>query len=242
MHTLDKGAGRPGTRGTTRTRRRPAAPEAATTRSRRRSLDPKRQRDPAGTQAKILTAALTEFGAHGYAGARTGRIARAAGVNEQLIVYYFGGKAGLYQALFRSWQAVAADLNSPQLPLEVVPANFLQYSVEHRSWARLLAWEALAHETDEQSPTAAEQDGWLRGIVADLHRRKEAGELATDLEPACVLLVFIAAASVATLMPHLVRGTHGVPADSADFVAHYAEQLTRMVRHLSNNTRGTQDS
>lgn len=46
----------------------------------------------------ILAAGRSEFAARGYAGARIDRIATRAGVNKQLIFYYFGSKAGLYQA------------------------------------------------------------------------------------------------------------------------------------------------
>lgn len=47
---------------------------------------------------RLLAAALTEFAREGRAGARTDRIARRAGVNKQLIHYYYRNKAGLYQA------------------------------------------------------------------------------------------------------------------------------------------------
>jgi len=47
----------------------------------------------------IAAAARVEFAAHGYAGARVDRIARRAGVNKQLLFYYFGSKKGLYQTI-----------------------------------------------------------------------------------------------------------------------------------------------
>jgi TetR/AcrR family transcriptional regulator len=50
------------------------------------------------TRARILDAAIREFSAHGLAGARTERIAEAAGVNKALIYYYFHGKDALYNA------------------------------------------------------------------------------------------------------------------------------------------------
>ena len=52
------------------------------------------------TRARILDAALTEFSTHGLAGARTERIAVAAGVNKALLYYYFASKEKLYQAAF----------------------------------------------------------------------------------------------------------------------------------------------
>jgi TetR/AcrR family transcriptional regulator len=50
------------------------------------------------TRARILDAALSEFSAHGLAGARTEHIAAAAGVNKALLYYYFDSKENLYTA------------------------------------------------------------------------------------------------------------------------------------------------
>ncbi len=50
------------------------------------------------TRARILDAATSEFSANGLAGARTERIAEAAGVNKALLYYYFHSKRELYHA------------------------------------------------------------------------------------------------------------------------------------------------
>ena len=49
------------------------------------------------TRSLIEGAARQEFADHGYHGARVDRIARRAGVNKQLIYYYYGSKRGLYE-------------------------------------------------------------------------------------------------------------------------------------------------
>jgi AcrR family transcriptional regulator len=54
------------------------------------------------TRALIRKAAMKEFAAHGFAGARVSRISEAAGVNKQLIFYYFQSKAGLFEAIVKS--------------------------------------------------------------------------------------------------------------------------------------------
>lgn len=54
----------------------------------------------AESRARILDSALREFAAHGLAGARTERIAAAAGVNKALLYYYFDSKEKLYSAAF----------------------------------------------------------------------------------------------------------------------------------------------
>jgi len=65
---------------------------------------------------RIFDAALREFSAHGLGGGRTRRIAERAGVNKQLIHYYFKDKSGLYQAvLARAAKEVASQLSQVQL-------------------------------------------------------------------------------------------------------------------------------
>src|SRR5689334_6458864 len=59
----------------------------------------RRVRDPARSRERILDAALAEFAAHGYAGARVQGIAHRAGLNKQLISHHFGGKRALYDAV-----------------------------------------------------------------------------------------------------------------------------------------------
>ena len=68
------------------------------------------------SRERLLRAALDEFAEHGRAGARTDRIARRAGVNKQLLHYYFRTKAGLYDAaLAQAGQEVAESLT--RIPL-----------------------------------------------------------------------------------------------------------------------------
>ncbi|KLD64924.1 CerR family C-terminal domain-containing protein [Dyella japonica] len=50
------------------------------------------------TRQRIIDAAVTLFGEHGYAGASTRDIAAAAGVNAPALQYYFENKEGVYRA------------------------------------------------------------------------------------------------------------------------------------------------
>ena len=76
---------------------------------RRSPTGQERKRDPERTRERILDAAVVEFGEHGFAGARTSAIARRAGVNEQLISYYFDSKEGLYHRKSRHQILLAAS-------------------------------------------------------------------------------------------------------------------------------------
>jgi TetR/AcrR family transcriptional regulator len=193
-----------------------------------------RQRDAERTQERILDAALVEFSEHGYAGARISAIASRAGVNQQLISYYFDGKEGLYKALSTRWQALSATFNHPEMPIHEVVGNFLQASVDHRPWTRLLAWQGLSGDGGEDDPDA---HAYFRAIVDDVRSRQLSGELAADLDPAYVLLVLFAAALAPTVIPQIARRITGKPADSPEFLSAYAEQLRRIIEHLADSSK-----
>jgi len=189
-----------------------------------------RKRDPERTRVRILDAAVVEFGEHGFAGARISAIARRAGVNEQLISYYFDSKEGLYGALQQRWQLISAGASRPELPIAEVVAAFLRLSIEQRSFARLLAWDGLAHTGSD----AVEPDEYFTEMVEELRRRQQAGELADDLDPAYVLLILFAAALAPTVIPQIARRLTGLSADSPTFQAAYAEQLRHVVERLAD--------
>jgi TetR/AcrR family transcriptional regulator len=208
-----------------------------TGRNPRRSPNPgERQRDPERTRARILDAAKVEFGAKGFAGARVSDIADRAGVNKQLISYYFGGKEGLYTELNNQWQQVSAQLSSADQPLDAVVAGYTLSTLHDRDGARLMAWMNMS-PADAPADIGQERE-FLQAQVADLRHRQEAGELPADLDPACVLLALFAAASATVTLPRTATAICGEDAGSDEFVRHYADQLALLVRHLGASGTG----
>jgi AcrR family transcriptional regulator len=69
-----------------------------------------------GTQARILAAAIDEFSANGYSGARIDAICQAAQANPRMIYHYFGDKEGLYIAVLGR---ALNELRSEELKLVV---------------------------------------------------------------------------------------------------------------------------
>jgi TetR/AcrR family transcriptional regulator len=197
---------------------------------------PKPRRSPSGTERKrdaersrerILEAALVEFGEHGYAGARISAIARRAGVNQQLISYYFDGKEGLFRALSERWRAISAEISRPDAPLADVVGEFVSAGNEQRHWSRLLVWQALAGDTEPDTKPFHE------AMVADMRRRQAAGELAGDLDPAYMMLALIGASVAPTVLPEFARNFTGLDPASPEFVAAFREQIQRLVAHLA---------
>src|SRR4029079_2735720 len=101
-------------------------------------------RNPQLTRQRILEAAVQEFSAKGFAGARVDVIARQARINKRMLYHYFGDKEGLFREVLRrkisersAWLASA-----PDEPAEYLPYWF-QLACRDRDWIRLLEWEAL---------------------------------------------------------------------------------------------------
>lgn len=96
----------------------------------RKTIRPRRRagfaaRNSEESRAAILRAAMEEFASEGVAGARTERIAAAAGVNKALLYYYFADKESLYGAVLDQVfaavdQSLLAALDSPGTPAECI--------------------------------------------------------------------------------------------------------------------------
>jgi AcrR family transcriptional regulator len=131
---------------------------------------------------RILQAALAEFSAHGPVGARTREIAERAGVNRQLIHYYFRDKAGLYEAvLARAAEEVASQL--VRLPLVGLTA------VERLRRLLLGQFEFLQRYPEHTSLLIAARGGgdWadiaVRPIAALLRDGQATGFFRDDVDP-----------------------------------------------------------
>jgi TetR/AcrR family transcriptional regulator len=191
-----------------------------------------RVRDAERSRTRLLEAALDEFAAKGYAGARVSDIAVRAGLNKQLITYYFGGKRGLYRALEDQWLANEAEVGPPDMPLDELIASHLRALLADPRHSRLLLWQGLTGSAAETSP---EDDP----AVADMGRRKELGELADDLDPSMVLIALMGAALAPVSIPQVVRRSTGLDPSDEKFERRYAQQLSRIVQRLAQPQRRT---
>src|SRR6266404_5693607 len=101
-------------------------------------------RDPERTRERILSAALREFSAKGFAGARVERIARRARINKRMLYHYFGDKTLVFREILRRKMAQRAAwaASSPDDPAESLP-YWLERALQDPAWIRLKQWEAL---------------------------------------------------------------------------------------------------
>ena len=220
------------------TRSRPGGAETgagqpgAARRPRRAPAGPERQRDADRSRRALLDAALEEFSLRGFAGARVADIARRAGVNKQLINYYFGSKEGLYLALQRAWLDREESFAPPEVPLPDLVVRYLLDALADPRSLRLLLWRGLADDSAPDSRPDRQPD------LDRVGRRQAASEVAADLDPAAVLLAGMGMVAAPIAMPQVARELFGVDPSSAEFAERYAEQLRRITSYLSGDPRG----
>jgi Transcriptional regulator len=205
-----------------------SADEAPASRPRRAPRPEDRVLDAERSRRRLLDAALDVFSAKGYDGARVQEIADRAGVNKQLINYYFGGKLGLYRELVKAWQEREAGLGAPGLPLADAVVAYLHDALSDPRPMRLGLWRGLTAPADP-----GEGEGEEREDLSHTYARRSRGELAADIDPASVVLMCVGAVAAPVMMPQMVRRLFGLdPADPA-FEEQYAEQLRRLIRRLA---------
>jgi AcrR family transcriptional regulator len=164
-----------------------------------------RTRNPGRTRGRILSAALKEFAAKGFAGARVDEIARRAAINKRMLYHYFGGKKELFRAVLRrkigERQAWAESLSGD--PAETLPFWF-EASCKDADWIRLLEWEALQvgaqKVIDEPERLAAVARGLKR-----IRQRQARGLVSAEFDPRHVMLAMRSLTVFPVAFPQLTR-------------------------------------
>ncbi len=190
-----------------------------------------RQRDAERTKQALIDAALVEFAAKGRRGARVSEIAARAGVNKQLISYYFGGKDGLYEAIGEQWLRTEARLAPPDVSLEDMAVAYLQLDDPTRDIVRLFLREGLDNPRGESEPDP--DPDRVPPEVVDLQTRQAAGEIDPAFEPRYLLLMLMALSTTDVAIPHQVKKFTGLDPTSREFRQGYGEQLRLLIRHLA---------
>jgi len=209
--------------------REPASGTRVTTRAPRRAPSPEeRRRDADNSRRLLLAAALDEFAEKGFAGARVQDIAARAGVNKQLINYYFDSKEGLYRSLQELWLQRETEFASPSLALSELVVRYLHDTLSEPRMTRLLLWHGLAAEAEIPVNSAKHE-----GDLERMRSRKAGGELAPELDSGAVLVALMGAVTAPVATPQRVQMITGMDPTTPEFEEFYADQLRRMVRLLA---------
>ncbi len=185
--------------------------------------------DPGSRSERILDAAVEEFAAHGYSGARTAAIAQRAGVNAQLISYHFGGKEGLLNALRERWAALDAQIPPSSASFVDRTTAYIEATLANPSWARLLAWQALGDGPDPESSLVLAQAERQRESVNRTRERQREGELRSDVDAELVVLLGYLLAFAPILMPGVVETIFGEGEPWRGYRRRVTEQLPRLL-------------
>lgn len=189
---------------------------------------PAPERNPRRTRDRILAAAIREFAAKGFHGARVDLIARRASINKRMLYHYFGDKEGLFKAVLRrkisERQAWAETLSGD--PAETLPFWF-EAACKDVDWVRMLEWEALQNGTqkviDEEERLASVSRGLDR-----IRRRQARGLLAADLDPRHMMLAMRSLTMFPVAFPQLTRLIIGRPVSDPKFQKERSDFLRKL--------------
>jgi AcrR family transcriptional regulator len=186
------------------------------------------------TKVRIRRAALREFCAHGFSGARVDRIARVARVNIRMIYYFFGSKKGLLDAVLSEIFVQRRAQIVPRFDTVAdLLANYFDGYAEDVERVRLLDWEAL-QAGPRPSPARLTNFRERREVVAeridaikDLQAR---GAIPADLDPNLLYLLFVALAIYPMSFPQSVFIATGEQVASDAFKDKYRRFLRQFAR------------
>jgi len=162
-------------------------------------------RDPQRTQERILAAALKEFCAKGFSGARVDAIARRAAINKRMLYHYFGDKEGLFREVLRRKiaQRQAWNAATPEQPAEYLPLLF-DLACKDADWIRLLEWEALRRGEKPVIDEPERRAAALRSVER-IRRLQASGHLSGGFDPRHVLLAMIGLTMYPVAFPQVTR-------------------------------------
>jgi AcrR family transcriptional regulator len=184
-------------------------------------------RNPERTRKRILSAALREFAANGFAGARVDAIARRAAINKRMLYHYFGNKGHLFREVLRrkiaERQASAEGLSGD--PAESLPFWF-KLSCKDADWVRLLEWEAL-QDADNQLIDGTSRRSLAMRSLGRIRQQQASGYLSGEFEPRHLLLAMRSLTMFPLAFPQLTRLITGQPVSDPHFQKKYAEFLKK---------------
>ena len=182
-------------------------------------------RNPERTRERILSAALREFAANGFAGARVDAIARHAAINKRMLYHNFGNKEHLFREVLRrkiaERQASAEGLSGD--PAESLPFWF-KLSCKDADWVRLLEWEAL-QDADNQLIDGTGRRSLAIQALGRIRQQQALGHLSGEFEPGQLLLAMRSLTLFPLAFPQLTRLITGQPVTDPRFQKKYAEFL-----------------
>ena len=205
------------------------------------SPNQKPSRDPERTQRRILKAALNEFSAHGYAGARVDTIARRAGTNKRMLYHYFRNKKGLLRAVLRH-KIVERSNGIDGLVQAAAPEVVLWFkrNCDDSDWVRLLAWESLENKKGKVFDEAERRRYYAKWMAERIRKQQATGQYRADVDAKFLQMAQMALSMYPIAMPQVTRLITGLSPQSPKFQKQYTKFLETIVSCL-RPTKQSQD-
>lgn len=196
------------------------------------------------TREKILAAALAEFSARGFAGARVDMIARRARVNKRMLYYCFGAKQDLYREILRRKIAERSEwLESTPDDFAGVLAHIYLFGGTDMDFVRLMEWEAI-DSGGKKCIAEDERRALFEKAVARLRVLQRRGSIPRGADLTQLFISMLSLALFPLVMPQIIRLIHGMePTDPrfmrqrADFLRWLGDRLVKPVRATRNHPR-----
>ena len=202
--------------------RRPGRPSAA-----ERSED---------VRQKLIATSQRLFAEKGFGEVGLREIGRAAGVTPAMISYYFGDKAGLYEAVFVDTldtllariKSVAGNMGPDDIPLDRFLQVYFQTIVERPWLPQLLLREVVTRDTPLRKlfveRFASQATTLLPALIA---QQVQEGRLRADLDPRHTLLSLLGMTVFPVVAAPVLGPLLGYKLDKA-FTAERAEQIHKL--------------
>jgi TetR/AcrR family transcriptional regulator len=196
------------------------------------------------TREKILDAALAEFSARGFAGARVDAIARRARVNKRMLYYCFGTKQDLYREILRRKIAERAEwLESTPNDFAGALAHIYLSGGADIEFVRLMEWEAI-DSGGRKCIAEAERRALFEKAVARLRVLQRRGAIPRGADLTQLFISMLSLALFPLVMPQIIRLIHGMePTDPrfmrqrANFLRWLGDRLAKPPRTSRNRSR-----
>ena len=147
-----------------------------------------RRRDKEGAKRALMDAARAVFSERGFDAATTREVAARAGLNEQLIQRYFGGKAGLLAALVECYgcEETADALPPPAATPEAEIESFLSHQIgscwQRRDLAKVVMDRALVDPGIARRLSDIATGCRMSALLDRLEAFRARGEVAQDVD------------------------------------------------------------
>jgi TetR/AcrR family transcriptional regulator len=192
-------------------------------------------RDLNRTREKILAAALAEFSAHGFAGARVDAIARRARVNKRMLYYCFGAKQDLYREILRRKIADRSEwIESTPNDFAGALAHMYTAGSADLDFVRLMEWEAI-DSGGKKCIGETERRALFEKAVARLGEIQRRGSIPRGANLTQLFISMLSLALFPLVMPQVIRLIHGMEPTDPRFMRQRAQFLRWLGGRVTDN-------